>query len=1183
MKNAVKLGVLVGVLVLGACSDDAPVGGPAGAADGAPVDSHMFDASIVDAAVTDVSAPVDATTLELGEDVPPVVSDMPGSDVPVVEPDVPVVEPDVPAVEPDVVDPDVPGVEPDVVEPDVPAVEPDGGPAIDIAVDAGPCTGAQCPCVDDADCEDDNPCTKATCGDDQLCKITPLDGASCEADDNVCTAGDSCKDAKCEPGPVKICDDGNSCTLDGCDPAAGCTATADEGASCDDDNPCSTGDSCSGGTCLAGAAKSCDSGKDCVTGECSLVSGKCEFNNAPAGTGCDDGSQCSTADSCVGGQCTGKTIDCDDKNLCTNDTCKAASGCTHEAKTGACDDGDSCTEKDACAKGKCAGTALICDDGNPCTTDSCDPKAGCTFGPNDKPCVGPDPCIGGTTCKNGKCQGGQKKDCDDKDPCTTDSCEAKLGCQHSFGGASAGKPCDDGDACTKKDICDAKAGKCVGVAPVCDAGTPCLKGACDPKVGNCIFTANDGVGCNADDTACTVDTCKTGKCLAGPKKDCSTGNVCVVGTCADKTGKCAFQSQDGAPCDDGDACTAPDICKGTDCAAGTAKTCDDGSACTTDKCDKATGKCVFTPLKEGDACDSAPCQDKQTCKAGKCQGGQPKSCDDADKCTIDSCDAKSGVCAHKVDDSNPACCNKQPWLEDFEQELKGWKADAPVQGLAWSRYTFKTPGYAKSGKSGLKLGAPNAETFSGFTSGSTFMWINGGSVTLKADKQATLTMDVKIDAGGTYASYHRLYVYAVYKGRNLLLSTVYGQLGEWQTVTRDVTALAGKTFTLRIGGRLYGTAAAPVSGVGITIDDMRFTTTCKAKACAADSACPTLTCLAGSCLKGTCAYADNCCQTTMDCKADLCTTPTCSFYTCQYSKKPNCCMTQPDCDDSNPCTIDACPAAGGPCKHTEIAGCCLSDGQCDDGNACTVDSCKGDKCSHANACCKDASDCDDGDDKCTTDSCESGKCEHAPTGAAGCCKPEVAAWHFNDAGQGDGFAFAKCNPGNAYYLPSGCQSVSGKSPTKGWQVWTKAMSSVSPAGALYYGDPGSKNINFGASAGTVLTPMMKVPTKGKSQLEFQIWWSHEYTWTYDRSYVWLWVDGKRTQLPSNSYPKYGSIWYAYMTGFKVQKEWNKFNFDVSAYAGKSVQLEFYFNSVDAATNLGSGILVDDIKLLQTCP
>src|SRR5437763_1868440 len=52
------------------------------------------------------------------------------------------------------------------------------------------------------------------------------------------------------------CDDGNSCTVDSCDPATGCTHVAlQDGAPCDDGDPCATGRLCVTGVCqVPGAA-----------------------------------------------------------------------------------------------------------------------------------------------------------------------------------------------------------------------------------------------------------------------------------------------------------------------------------------------------------------------------------------------------------------------------------------------------------------------------------------------------------------------------------------------------------------------------------------------------------------------------------------------------------------------------------------------------------------------------------------------------------------------------------------------------------------------------------------------------------------------------------------------------------------------------------------------------------------
>ena len=49
----------------------------------------------------------------------------------------------------------------------------------------------------------------------------------------------------------------------------------------------------------------------------------------------------------------------------------------------ACDDGDACTTNDACSGGNCVGgPPLNCDDNNPCTTDTCAPLLGCQHANN---------------------------------------------------------------------------------------------------------------------------------------------------------------------------------------------------------------------------------------------------------------------------------------------------------------------------------------------------------------------------------------------------------------------------------------------------------------------------------------------------------------------------------------------------------------------------------------------------------------------------------------------------------------------------------------------------------------------------------------------------------------------------------------------------------------------------------
>ncbi len=193
-------------------------------------------------------------------------------------------------------------------------------------------------------------------------------------------------------------------------------------------------------------------------------------------------SNCKAAGPCA----SKKAAACDDKNVCTNDFCEAASGCIHVAHTGACDDGDKCATLDRCSGGKCAGTvAAKCDDGNDCTDDSCSPKTGCAHKKlQGVPCPDSDVCTTAELCIKGACTT-KKKVCNDGDPCTKDSCDAQKGCV----AVKDVSHCDDGNVCTV-DICSPKTGCGANPAP---KGTIC----------------DDGDACTVGDV-CNVKTCKPG-------------------------------------------------------------------------------------------------------------------------------------------------------------------------------------------------------------------------------------------------------------------------------------------------------------------------------------------------------------------------------------------------------------------------------------------------------------------------------------------------------------------------------------------------------------------------------------------------------------------------------------------------------------------------------------------------
>jgi hypothetical protein len=578
-------------------------------------------------------------------------------------------------------------------------------------------------------CNDNNPCTVDSCDPAQGCTKSPDDGAPCE-DDNPCTIGDLCQNGQCLPGVTKectstdacqsakcnqldgkclftsnpdglpcndstvctsgdvcadgackgvpiACDDGKACTADACDPAAGCTATELTGL-CSDGNACTEGDTCKGGDCAAGASKSCDDGDGCTLDACDTASGACS-NGAIAGCGgnCKDAS------------------DCNDSNPCTDDLCEGGK-CQVKANTAACDDGQKCTSGDVCSAGQCSGSATDCDDKNLCTTDSCDAAAGCQHSPNSVSCEDGNGCSIGDSCAAGTCQPGLLTTCDDKNPCTSDSCDPKTGNCLSVNSAD---PCSDGDACTSGDVCASGACK-PGTAKVCNDGKICTDDKCDKASGACVVTNNTAV-CT-DNNACTSgDVCAAGACKPGVAKVCDDKNACTTDSCSVATGACvntpiigcggncklASDCDDKNPCtsdactagkcantanalacNDGDACTVGDLCGSGGCKPGSAKVCDDANPCTDDGCDKVSGACTATnntaTCNDNDACtvgdvcaagkcapgkplscdDGNPCTAGDVCKAGACVVGTPVVCNDSNGCTSDSCDKLTGKC-----------------------------------------------------------------------------------------------------------------------------------------------------------------------------------------------------------------------------------------------------------------------------------------------------------------------------------------------------------------------------------------------------------------------------------------------------------------------------------------------------------------------------------------------------------
>ncbi len=367
----------------------------------------------------------------------------------------------------------------------------------------------------------------------------------------------------------KNCDGGNTCEKYACKGGECLSAPLADGDPCSDESgACNAGECCTGcidskGVCQRGntvsqcgvstakgglvKCKSCDDANVCTGDSC--VSGVCAAKTPVPGS-CDDGNKCTTGDSCSGLSCTGDKVDCDDNNPCTDDSCDVVAGCIHTpvANGTDCNDGLFCTVVDKCSNGKCLGTGTPnCNDNNPCTSDSCDNTlARCVNNAvaNNTPCDDGNACSTGDRCVSGKCTFVSGKDCNDDNVCTVDACESDV-C----------KPInvEDGTSCLA-DRChvnsECRGGKCEKGEPInCDDGNPCTEDSCDVNTG-CKHVNLSGTRCDDNDGCTENDTCDAGKC-GGTEKACTALDSChLPGTCNPKTGNCDEpRKPDNAECE----------------------------------------------------------------------------------------------------------------------------------------------------------------------------------------------------------------------------------------------------------------------------------------------------------------------------------------------------------------------------------------------------------------------------------------------------------------------------------------------------------------------------------------------------------------------------------------------------------------------------------------------------------
>jgi cysteine-rich repeat protein len=162
--------------------------------------------------------------------------------------------------------------------------------------DTDTCTEGTC-LGEDITCDDGDLCTDDSC--DVLAGCLTSNNANPCNDASACTQNDTCTGGDCVGEDIN-CDDELFCTDDQCDPEEGCqNPPVAPNTPCDDGDVCTLSDVCTDDFCGSSDLQDCNDGNTCTQDQCDAAAG-CQYPSIPncCGNGqiegneqCDDGNQ----------------------------------------------------------------------------------------------------------------------------------------------------------------------------------------------------------------------------------------------------------------------------------------------------------------------------------------------------------------------------------------------------------------------------------------------------------------------------------------------------------------------------------------------------------------------------------------------------------------------------------------------------------------------------------------------------------------------------------------------------------------------------------------------------------------------------------------------------------------------------------------------------------------------------